>query len=63
MTNRNQWTPVWIMLAGFFVVLVGLILAMYTEYRFGAVFSLVGSLILAVGGVMAAVISKRAKRT
>ena len=53
----------WIMLAGFFVVLVGLILAMYTEYRFGAVFSLVGSLILAVGGVMAAVISKRAKRT
>ncbi len=63
MTNRNEWRPVWIMLTGFLVALVGLILAMYTEYRFGPIFSLVGSLILAAGAVMAAIISKRAKRT
>ena len=61
MIAQNQWKPVWIVLAGFLVALAGFIMTVFSEHQYGSIFSLVGALILLVGGVMIAVTSKRAK--
>ncbi len=61
MSNRNQWRLSWFMFTGLLAMLLGLVLALLSEYSFVSILSLVGSLIMAVGAIMTAVASKHVR--
>ncbi len=49
------------MFTGLLAMLLGLVLALLSEYSFVSILSLVGSLIMAVGAIMTAVASKHVR--
>jgi len=61
MISRDERKQIWVVLAGFLIVVVGFGISLYSSRLVGVTVSLVGALILLAGSVMISVASKAAK--